>query len=55
MKSNLEIEAEEIIQKLTLEELQQAAKLGIMMTLTLYGRAARIIKQAIQEEENNGK
>lgn len=55
MKSNFEIEAERIVQKLTLEELQEAAKIGIMLTLCLYGRAASTIKKTIQKETNNGK
>ena len=52
MKGSIEIQAEMIIEKLTLEELRQAAKIGIMMMLMTVTKTAKIIKDYTKENPN---
>lgn len=53
MMNNLDFEAEAILAKLTIDELRSAAKVGIMLSLMLYGRILGILKRTITEVSTN--
>lgn len=50
----LEHEAEKILEKMTVEEMKQAAKIGIMLSLELTQKGIQAIKKAMKGENNNG-
>lgn len=50
----LEQQAEAILKEMTVDEMREAAKLGIMFTLALTGKAVQSIKNFIKEERANG-
>ena len=49
----LELQAEAILKEMTVDEMREAAKLGIMFTLALTGKAVRTIKKYLEEESAN--
>lgn len=51
--NNLELEAEAILAKLTIDELRTAAKVGIMLSLILYGRMIRVLMRTMSEVQEN--
>ena len=50
----LELQAEAILKEMTVDEMREAAKIGIMFTLALTGKGIKTINKIIEEEKKNG-